>query len=71
MALLGLLTGPGITLPGPDRTGPGPGLGRKLRYPDRVSAFLLVPGPNLMYPDRTECTYIWDLCLKYLRKSHS
>jgi hypothetical protein len=64
MIQVGLLTGPGISLPGPDRTGPGSGLGHQHRYPDRVFAFLLVPGPDLMYPDRTKCTYIWELCLK-------
>jgi hypothetical protein len=51
VSLVGLLTGPGITVPGPDQTGPGPGLGCKLRYPERLFAFLLVPGPDLMYLD--------------------
>jgi hypothetical protein len=63
-----MATSPGITLPRPDWTRPGPGLGCQFRYLDRVFASLLVPGLDLMYPDRTKCTYIWKFVSKYMRK---
>ncbi len=68
MTGLGIETGPGITRTRPDRTELGMGLGRPLRYPDRVFSILPLPGPDLIYPDRTGCTYIWNIFLNIYEK---
>ncbi len=52
-------------------TGPGTGLGRSLRYPDRVFTILLIPGPDLIYPDRTGVPIFGGFFLKYTTKPRS
>jgi hypothetical protein len=48
-----MATGPGITLPGPDWTRPGMGMGHGIHYQDQVFTDLLLPGLDWVSPDWT------------------